>query len=156
MARRQPGPADLSAWVERLVALLVPEGVPPISARVLGWLIVCEPAEQSADQIGPAIGASRASMTTNLRLLTAMGMVTRRTRPGERTAYYHVADDAWRTIIQRQVDAVTAYVDLARSGLDLLGADTARAGRTRDLHDVFTWMARVFADAPPLPPRAKD
>lgn len=53
---RQPRLAELSAWVERLVALLVPEGVPPMSARVLGWLVVCEPAEQTADQIGRAIG----------------------------------------------------------------------------------------------------
>ena len=42
-----------------------------------------------------AIGASRASLTTNMRLLIASGLVRRLTRSGGRTAYYRIDDDMW-------------------------------------------------------------
>jgi DNA-binding transcriptional regulator GbsR (MarR family) len=57
-------------------------GLPPIAGRILGWLMICETPEQSAGEIAAAIGASRASLTTNMRFLTASGFVRRLTRPG--------------------------------------------------------------------------
>ncbi|WP_220040063.1 GbsR/MarR family transcriptional regulator [Nonomuraea aridisoli] len=78
----------LLEWVERVAMYLARDGVPPIAGRVLGRLMVCDPPEQSAGQISEAIGASRASLTSNLRLLTSMGFLTWRSRPDERTACY--------------------------------------------------------------------
>ena len=49
----------LLEWVERLATFLARDGVSPIAARCLGWLMVCDPPEQSAQQIGDAISASR-------------------------------------------------------------------------------------------------
>jgi Leucine carboxyl methyltransferase len=67
--------------------------VPLIAGRILGWLTIAAPAEQTAAQIAEAIGASRASLTTNLRLLASVGFLGQRTRPGERTARRLVDDD---------------------------------------------------------------
>lgn len=47
-------------WVERVSMYFARDGVPTIAGRMLGWLMVCDPSEQSA-QISDAIGASRAS-----------------------------------------------------------------------------------------------
>lgn len=69
--------------------------MPPIAGRVLGWLMICEPAEQSAAEIASAIGASRASLTNSLRLVMAAGFVVKQGRAGGRTAYYRINDDAW-------------------------------------------------------------
>lgn len=139
----------LMEWVERLTAFLARDGVSPIAARCLGWLMVCDPPEQSAQQIGDAINASRGSMTTNLRLLTAMGFVTHRTRPGDRTTYYRVDDNAWDTVVRRQIASLTAFQDLAQNGLNILGPGTQRAARIKEAHDTFAWMSEVFNNAPP-------
>ncbi|WP_454856348.1 GbsR/MarR family transcriptional regulator [Promicromonospora soli] len=69
-------PDPVLEWVERVSMYLARDGVPPIAGRVLGWLMVCDPPEQSAAQISDATGASRASLTSNLRLLTAMGFLS--------------------------------------------------------------------------------
>ncbi|MEY9211383.1 helix-turn-helix transcriptional regulator [Thermobifida halotolerans] len=147
-----PDRAEVLEWVERVSAFLAPDGVPPIAGRVLGWLMVCDPPEQSAAQIGEAIGASRASLTTNLRMLMTMGFVTRRTRPGQRTAHYRLDPGAWHTVVQRQVASIRSYLEVTEDGLNLVGPDSERAARIREAHEVFSWMARVFADAPPPPP----
>jgi DNA-binding MarR family transcriptional regulator len=141
----------LLQWVDQVAAFLARDGMPPIAGRVLGWLMVCEPAEQSAAEIAQANSASRASLTTNLHILTTMGFVTRRTHRGARTAYYRIEDHAWEQVVQRQIAAVAGFRRIASDGLALVGADSQRASRIRDAADTFAWMATVFAGAPPLP-----
>ena len=148
----------LMAWVDQVAMYLARDGEAPIAGRILGWLMVCDPAEQSAGQISDAIGASRASLTMNLRLLTGMGFLTWRTRPGDRSMYYRMADDAWQTVVRRQIAGIAAFLDLTRQGIDLLGTGDQRdgddhanrAGRVRQAHAVFTWMAHVFEAAPSI------
>ncbi|WP_340681741.1 transcriptional regulator [Amycolatopsis coloradensis] len=146
----------LMEWVERVAMYLARDGVPPIAGRVLGWLMVCDPPEQSAGQISEAIGASRASLTSNLRLLSGIGFLSWRTRPGERTVYYRMADDAWSIVVRRQIAGVASFLDITREGLDLVGSRGDRAARIRQAHVTFEWMAKVFEDAPPLLPDAPD
>ncbi|WP_433519391.1 GbsR/MarR family transcriptional regulator [Nonomuraea sp. CA-143628] len=134
-------------WVERVAMYLARDGVPPIAGRVLGWLMVCDPPEQSAGQISEAIGASRASLTSNLRLLCSMGFLTWRTRPGERTVYYRMADDAWEVVVRRQIASIASFLDITRDGLSLAGPGDERI---RQAHATFEWMAKVFDDAPSL------
>ncbi|MEV0824058.1 GbsR/MarR family transcriptional regulator [Nonomuraea rubra] len=142
----------LLEWVERVAMYLARDGVPPIAGRVLGWLMVCDPPEQSAGQISQAIGASRASLTSNLRLLTSMGFLTWRTRPGERTVYYRMAEDAWSVVARKQIEGISSFLDITRDGLDLVGRQDERARRIHQAHAMFEWMAKVFENAPPPNP----
>ncbi|MEV6866096.1 transcriptional regulator [Streptosporangium subroseum] len=142
---------ELLGWVERVAMFLAADGVPPIAGRILGWLMICDPPEQSAGQIGQAIGASRASLTTNMRVLLTMDFVSRRTRPGERTAYYRVEEGAWERVVRRQISTLTAFRDITGDGMAMLGADSGRAARIREAQEIFDWMAKVFDDAPPPP-----
>ncbi|WP_243900887.1 GbsR/MarR family transcriptional regulator [Glycomyces niveus] len=144
-----PSHDELLHWVERVAMFLANDGVPPIAGRVLGWLMVCEPAEQSAGQISEAIGASRASLTTNIRVLMTVGFVERRTRPGERTGYYRLKDGAWEAVVRRQIASLVSFREVATDGLALLGTESTRADRVREAQDVFDWMAEVFELAPP-------
>lgn len=140
---------DVLEWVERVAMFCAEEyGVPPIAGRVLGWLMICDPPEQSAGQIAEAIGASKASLATNMRVLTDAKFVRRRTRPGERTNYYRVADDAWETVIRRRLATLVEFRDIAADGMALAGQDTPRAERLRVAHDVYDWMAKLFTENP--------
>lgn len=137
---------QLLEWVERVAMYLARDGVPPIAGRVLGWLMVCDPAEQSAAQIAEAVGASRASLTSSLRLLSSMGFLTWRTRPGERTVYYRLADDAWAIVVRQQIAGIAAFLEIARAGTELIGPDR----RIKQAEATFEWMAQAFDNAPPL------
>lgn len=137
---------QLLEWVERVAMYLSRDGVPPIAGRTLGWLMVCDPPEQSAGQITEAIGASRASLTSSLRILSSMGFLTWRTKPGERTIYYRLADNAWAIVVQQQIAGITAFLDIARDGVELVGHDP----RIQQAQTTFEWMAEAFRNAPPL------
>ena len=147
-----PTRAELLDWVERVAMLFHNDsGLPPITGRIFGWLMVCDPPEQSGAAIAAAIGASRASITTNVRVLTAAGLVRRLTRPGDRTAYYVIDEDAWEQVVTRRNAALAAFVEITADGIDLLGDDGERANRVRSAHEVLEWFADVFASAVPVP-----
>lgn len=145
------------AWVERVAKYCADQdGVPLIAGRILGWLVICDPPEQSAARIAEAIGASRASLTTNLRLLGSVGFLRQTTKPGDRTVYYRLDDDAWETVVRRQIASLASFGDIMRDGADLVGHEPGRASRLRAAQDVFGWLERVFADAPPPPSAARE
>jgi predicted transcriptional regulator len=149
----------LLAWVERVATFFAEHhGLPPITGRILGWLMICDPPEQSPAQISEAISASRASLTTNMRFLIASGLVHRLTRSGGRTAYYRIDDDMWEKVIQRRIASMMSFGKIAQDGVSLLGAGNPRARRVRAAHDFFEWMAKLLASSrkpSPLRPRGR-
>ncbi|MHA6793804.1 GbsR/MarR family transcriptional regulator [Pseudonocardia bannensis] len=143
-----PAADEVLEWVERMAKYYADQdGLPLIAGRILGWLMVCEPAEQSAGQIAEAIGASRASLSTNLRLLSSIGFLAQATRPGGRTVYYRVDDGAWGRVVQRQVASLTSLGGILRDGMHLVEGPPERSARIRNAHAVFAWLEKVFADA---------
>src|SRR3984957_11185546 len=122
--------ARINAWVERVAAAFAQHfGLPPITGRILGWLLICDPPEQSAGEIADAIGASRASLTTSMRLLTAGNLVRRRHRPGERTTYFRIDDDAWEKVIRNRIVGMASLREITEDAMALIGPDIERAGR---------------------------
>lgn len=134
-------------WVERVATFCVEEwGLPPITGRVLGLLMICDPAEQSAGDIADTIRASRASLTSNMRLLTTIGLVRKVRRPGDRTTYYRIEDDAWYRVVQRKLDSLGAFGDIADEGFSLAGADGSE--RIRAAQESLTWLQDIAARNP--------
>jgi predicted transcriptional regulator len=140
--------AQLLGWAERVATFFAEHyGLPPITGRILGWLMICDPTEQSAGEIADAIGASRASLTTNMRFLIASGLVRRLTRPGGRTSYYRIDDGMWDAVVRRRISSMVSFSQITLDGMNLVGANSARAARLRAAHEFFDWMARVLAEA---------
>lgn len=135
----------LVTYVEELAGLFARDGLPLITGRIIGWLMVCEPAEQSAGEIAAAIAASKASLSTNLRLLTEGGLVRTVTRPGERVTYYRIDDDAWIQMFRRRMSALASFREVTAKGVRLLGADDPRSARVRDAHEAFSWLDTELA-----------
>lgn len=134
--------AELRAWVEQVATYFTRHyGIPPIRGRVMGWLMVCEPAEQSAGEIATAIQASRASLSGALQVLTASGLVQAITRPGTgRTVYYRITDDAWAATLRRRFAALTSFLTITRQGLRLFPPESPARGRVLAAHELFSWL----------------
>src|SRR5262249_46707784 len=120
--------AELLGWVERVATFFAEHyGLPPIMGRVVGWLMVCDPPEPSSAQLAEAIAARRASLTTNMRLLIASGLVHRLTRSGGRTAYFRIDDDMWQKVIRRRIASMVSFGEITADAIRLLGPDNPRA-----------------------------
>ncbi|MDX3190007.1 transcriptional regulator [Streptomyces sp. MN03-5084-2B] len=143
---------EVLRWIERVATFCVEEwALPPITGRILGLLMICDPPEQSAGRIAETIQASRASLTSNMRFLAAIGLVRKVRVPGDRTTYYRIEDDAWHKVIQRKLDSLGAFGDIADEGAELAGGSGPRTGRIRAAQQSLTWLRDIAARHPPKP-----
>ncbi|WP_086839163.1 GbsR/MarR family transcriptional regulator [Amycolatopsis kentuckyensis] len=143
---------EVLRWIERVATFCVEEwALPPITGRILGLLMICDPPERSAGRIAETIRASRASLTSNLRFLAAIGLVRKVRVPGDRTAYYRIEDDAWHKVIQRKLDGLGAFGEIAEEGAKLAGGSGPRTERIRAAQQSLTWLRDIAARHPPKP-----
>jgi DNA-binding transcriptional regulator GbsR (MarR family) len=117
-------------YVEDFGVLFEGVGGSRMVGRVLGLLLVSETPELSAEEIAGRLRASQGAVSTATRTLVGTGLVRRRTRPGERRAYFGVNPDAWQETTRQQVAASAAFREMAERGLDLTkpGDPEARSG----------------------------
>ena len=136
---------ERTAWSERAAAFFAEQyGIPPIAGRILGWLMVCDPPAQSATAIAEAIGASRASLPSNMNLLTAARLVRKHRVPGDRTTYFRVDDDAWPRVVRERIATLASFVAIADDGLALFEPGDDRAARVRAARETFAWLAEAL------------
>ncbi|MEV0999538.1 transcriptional regulator [Nonomuraea sp. NPDC050202] len=146
-AQDGPDREQVLEWVERVATFVSEEwGLAPITGRILGWLMACDPPAQTAGDIAGAIGASRASLTTNMQLLTSVKLIRRFRRPGERNVYYQIEDDAWSKVIRQKLAAFTAFDELVAEGLKLGWADETQAARIRSARSSLAALTEALGD----------
>jgi DNA-binding transcriptional regulator GbsR (MarR family) len=114
-----------------------------MAGRVIGWLLLCDPPEQSAAQVGEVVGASKGSISTMLRLLVQRGIVEVVGIPGERSRFYRIREGAWAELMRGRMTFVQAARELAERGLQLMkGAEPQRLQRLQEFHDLHALLER--------------
>ena len=114
-------------------------GAPRMVGRVLGWLLVCDPPEQSAAEIAERLQASKGSISTATRVLLRMGMIERVRLRGERFDRFLARPEAWDEYLWRE-DQFTAPRRVLRLGLEALAdAPVKRRARLEQLDSIFAW-----------------
>lgn len=110
----------LLAFAEEFGSIYESFGVPRMSGRILGWLLVCTPPHQSAGQLAEVLQASKGSISSATRILIQSGMVKKTKFPGDRKTYYVIPPGIWADVIRMRDRFTTVFRKLADHGLELL------------------------------------
>lgn len=130
-------------FVEQAGIVLEHLGMPRMAGRVLGWLLICDPPEQSPGELVGALQASKASISTTIRYLMQVGLVERAVLPGKRRDYFRIREDTWPRSTEERLGMVTAMRELAEDGLALRADAGAEAnGRLREMRDFYAFTER--------------
>ena len=149
-----------SAFVEEMGQVLAGYGMTPMAGRMWGWLLICDPPEQTAAELAEALGASRGAISGTARILANAGMI-RRTTPARRPA--RVLQRPARDVRQFLASAGRIYRqfrEMAERGLRAI-ADRPPESRRRleEVRDVFAFVEievpRVVGRIPPRPCRRR-
>jgi DNA-binding transcriptional regulator GbsR (MarR family) len=113
-------------------------GLPPVTGRVLAWLLVCDPPEQTAAELADALGASAGSISAATRMLVGGRMVDRLRVRGERADRFRLRPDMWDEQI---MDPGTAQIRtlIARGLAALADEPPERRQRLEDLDEFYAW-----------------
>ncbi|HLL37235.1 MAG TPA: hypothetical protein VK545_25845 [Streptomyces sp.] len=131
------------AFVEEAAISLERQGLFRMAGRVLAWLLICDPAEQTAGDLVEVLQASKGSVSAATRFLVPSGMVEKISRPGERRDYYRIKEGVWPALAKSQAEHYQSFVDITEQGLRILeGAPAQRKERLQTMHDFYAWLAK--------------
>ena len=121
--------------MEDMGGMVLVNGAPRALMRVLGWMVVCEPSDQTAADVQSELGLSAGSVSTSLRYLGEIGLVERVSRPGDRRIFYRMHTDGWEVMLQQRFRAFNEIRQVAEKAV------AAAAGQANDrLHEMRdTW-----------------
>ncbi|MEU8898155.1 MarR family transcriptional regulator [Nocardia sp. NPDC048505] len=141
-----PTPEQL-AFVEEFALVLERMGLVRMVGRTVGWLLVCEPPEQTFGEIADALRASKGSISTALKTLVTMRWVEKTSKPGDRKDYYTIRPGVMPELQRQQAAQYDDLTATTARGLALFddpqGPDAARV---RDIHDFFVWVAKEIPE----------
>ena len=130
-------------YVEEVALGVERQGLFRMAGRVLGWLLICDPPEQTSGQIAEVLQASKGSISGAMKFLVPSGLVERFSRPGDRRNYYRCRPGAWPDLARDQSRQYDDFRRLALRGLELLAdAPAARRERLQGMHDLYAWLER--------------
>lgn len=133
-------------FVDRMGLFMEMLGGPRTMGRVYGWLLICDPPQQSLTELAEALSVSKASVSTVARQLQEGGMVER--LPGStRQHHYRVTPGGFTTVLNVQLSRMKLGIDAADFGLSLLSADRAeQRERLEDFRDFCEFSAQDYRD----------
>jgi DNA-binding MarR family transcriptional regulator len=99
-------------------------GYPPMVGRLLGYLSVCEPREQTLGELSDALLASRSAITGAVKTLEDLGVIRRSRAAGQRAD--RVCIDMSSRAMGFDVSEYEQLGDLAREGLRAIDGATAQ------------------------------
>lgn len=137
---------ELSRFIENMGRFFESYGIPRIGGRVLGLLLVAhEPL--TAEQIAAILKVSRASISTNFRLLLTSGLAEKIYLPGDRATYYAFPESAWEKVFNVEIASITAMKQLAEQGRDALPSGDAAQRRLREMVHWADYLLDLFQKA---------
>ena len=130
-------------FVERLAICAEEDGMPRIAGRLFAFLMVHDGA-YSLDELADALQASKASVSTNARLLEERGVLIRGSSPGDRRDFYQIAPAPWQNLIVNAQRKVQKFKDTVDDMLAVLSA--SEAGPRRRLREAALFYEFVIDD----------
>lgn len=106
-------------FVERMGVTMEADGLPRIAGRIFAFVLLHAGAF-TLDELAERLQVSKASVSTNARLLERLGMLERIAAPGDRRDYYQLGGDAWERMLrvaQRKWDGMRRMLEEAESSL---------------------------------------
>ena len=138
---------DESQFVEEMGQFLASLGMTPMAGRMWGWLLICEPPEQTAGEIAEALHASRGAISGTARLLATSGLVRRTKKRGDRREYFSAPPEGLDSLLSNASGIYRHMRGIAERGLEAIKDRPAESrARLQEFHDVMAFVEREVPD----------
>jgi DNA-binding transcriptional regulator GbsR (MarR family) len=127
MSELGPLSSSLREFIESMGIYFERYGLPRIGGRILGLLMVAD-RPLSLDDMASTLHVSRASVSTNMRLIAASSLADHVSLPGDRRDYYRFGRDTWERALKTEVEGIVLLRRIAERGLAAV-SDTENTAR---------------------------
>ncbi|MFE2045157.1 helix-turn-helix domain-containing protein [Streptomyces sp. NPDC059477] len=119
-------------YEETFTTLLMQQGLPKMTARVLTCLFIADAGSLTASELIQRLQVSAASVSKAITFLEEQGLV-RRTRDERRRERYCVDDDVWYHSTIASAHGIAQIAETARQGVGVLGRHSPAAARLENI-----------------------
>lgn len=137
---------DIERFIERAGMLWEEDGLPRIAGRIFALSLLSE-AALSLDEMAEALGVSKASISTDTRLLERMGFLERITKPGDRKDYYQSTERSFERAIAERIRRMHQLEELIDSGREIAVSSPVVRERLADHHFAFSHITKALETA---------
>jgi DNA-binding transcriptional regulator GbsR (MarR family) len=138
--------SELTRFIENMGIYFEGYGVPRIGGRILGLLLIAQE-PLSAERIASILKVSRASISTNFRILMTSGLAEKVTYPGDRTTYFVFPESGLEKTLLVEIQGISALKQLVQQGLNALpDSDSARM-RMQEMADWADFLVELYQKA---------
>lgn len=115
----------------------------PMAGRMWGWLLICDPAEQTAGDLAESLQASRGAISGTARLLATAGMIRRTRKRGDRREYFNVPPGTFLALLTSAGASFRRFREITDQGLELVrDRPTPSQARLREVNDAYAFFER--------------
>ncbi|HEX3721753.1 MAG TPA: hypothetical protein VHV31_03125 [Nitrolancea sp.] len=107
---------EIQRFIETIGSYFTQFGLSHVAGRLLGLAMVVD-RPLTLDDMASALSVSRASVSTNIRMIKAVGFVDQVTIARDRRDYYQFSTDPWEARLRSQIVTAEMFGALARRGL---------------------------------------
>lgn len=107
------------AYLSEFSAFARSYGLPNSAARILGFLLICEPSRQTAQSIKLALKLSTGGVSIGVTLLAEIGMIERIRIPGSKQYCYEILPGNFQRAILGRLESARESRRLAEKGLKI-------------------------------------
>jgi DNA-binding MarR family transcriptional regulator len=136
----EPTPEEVSQFVERFAGILTNSGVPSMSARVMGAMLVSPNGTLTAAELAESLKISQPAVSGAVRQLIQVSFISRERLPGSRKDHYRIREDVFAAILERRNLALSEWEASSRNGAALFGHDTPVGRRLVEAADFFAFI----------------
>lgn len=129
-------------FVEHIGLLWEGQGLSRVAGRIVGYLTL-QDGPRSLDDIATALNVSKASVSTDARLLQARGLLERTPAPaGDRRDYYVVAPELPMAVIEERRRELQGLASALEAAVALPDTPKAVSNRLKRFCDIYRVVAR--------------
>ncbi|HWF68378.1 MAG TPA: MarR family transcriptional regulator [Mycobacterium sp.] len=137
---------DEAEFVDRIGLFFETIGATRTMGRLYGWLMICEPPQQSLGELAAALSVSKASVSTVARQLQEAGMIER-LPSASRQHRYRITPGGFTHVLNVQLTLMGSGIPAADFGLQLLGDDRPeQRERLQDFRDFCEFSASDYRE----------
>lgn len=136
----------IAEFVEQMGLILQAEGLPRIAGHIMGLMIMHE-GPFSLSQLAERLKVSRASISTNTRLLEDLEVIVRTAKPGDRQVYFTLSPRPYARMLRgmiRRMRRARDVVETTQVALPEGMTDTHE--RLQELDEFYEVLIDMFAD----------
>ncbi|HET6736990.1 GbsR/MarR family transcriptional regulator [Mycobacterium sp.] len=133
-------------YVDRMGLFFEMTGGSRTLGRVYGWLLICDPDQQSLTALAETLSVSKASVSTVARQLQDGGLIER-LPSSTRQHHYRVTPGGFTAVLNVQLSRMGMGIEAADFGLSVVGEDRKdQRERLEDFRDFCQFSAEYYRD----------